>query len=67
MQQQDGSVPTCRGWFIGDYQSSNPPMAFDVRACVGSKLILFVVIVFVIVIPVVDRRHRLTSTKVKIY
>jgi hypothetical protein len=34
---------------------------------VGSNLILFVVIVFVIVIPVVDRRHRLTSTKVKIY
>jgi hypothetical protein len=34
--------------------TTNPPMAFDVRACVGSNQILFVVIVFAIVIPVVD-------------
>jgi hypothetical protein len=57
----------CRLAGGGLLATTNPPMAFDVRACVGSNLILFVVIVFAIVIPVVDRRHRLTSTKVKIY
>jgi hypothetical protein len=52
-QQQNSSVPTCRGWFI-KLRTTDPPMAFDPPACVGSNLGLFGVPAIAIVIPVAD-------------
>jgi hypothetical protein len=57
---RNNKTALCRLGGGGLLATTNPLMVSDVRACVGSDLILFVVTAVAIVIPVVDCRHRLT-------